>query len=72
MPRALKRTIGDLGTELHIMLQTLHICQVRPRRLCGRSVTVAFRMGLWTSRRGKGTRIALRAAVSVNAVVHEK
>jgi len=72
MPRALKRIIGDLGTELHIVLRTLHTCQVSIRQRCGRSVAVAPRMGLWTSRRGTGTRIALRVAVSVDAAVHEE
>ena len=72
MPPASNRVVGDLGTELHIVLQTLHTRQVSIRRRCGRFVTVAPRMALWTSRRGIGTEIALRVAVSVNAAVHEQ
>lgn len=72
MPRALKRIVGDLGIELHIVLPTLHTRQASIRLRCGRFVTVAPRMALWTSRRGTGTRIVLRVAVSVNAAVYEE
>ena len=32
MPRALKRIVGDLGTELHIVLRTLHTRQAGIRQ----------------------------------------
>ena len=71
MRHASKRIVGDLGTELDVVLRTLHTRQARLRQRCGPSVTFTSQMGLWTSRSGTGTRIALRVAVSVNGAVHE-